>query len=340
MPKPKIGITMGDAAGIGPEIIVKTLNEKKVYKWCSPIVLGDVKVMQIALRSTGLKLKIHPIKEISKAQFEHGTIDVFDFNNIDIDRLKMGRISEMCGKAAVVYTERAVKMAMNKQIHAIVSAPLNKESMRKAGYHYSSQTNIIGELTSSKNYSLMSIFNHLRVLTVTSHISLRKACELITKKKVLDTIILANSSMETLFGVTQPKIGISALNPHAGEGGIFGKEEIEEITPAIRKANSLGIKATGPIPADTVFVKAKRGEFDIVVALYHDQAFIPVKVLGFGKIVTVVAGVPVIRTSVAHGTAFDIAGKNLADHRNFLQAVKLAADLGEKFIKRDNRRRI
>lgn len=328
MSKPKIGITMGDAAGIGPEIIVKTLNERKVYKWCSPIVLGDVKVMQIALRSTGLNLKIHPVKEISKAQFEYGTVDVLDFNNIDIDRLKMGRVSEMCGKAAVVYTQEAAKMAMNKQIQAMVSAPLNKESMRKAGYHYSSQTNIIGELTSSENYSLMSIFNHLRVLTVTSHIPLRKVCELITKKRVLDTIILANSSMKTLFRVTQPKIGISALNPHAGEGGIFGKEEIEEIMPAVRKANSLGIKARGPIPADTIFVKARRGEFDIVVALYHDQAFIPVKVLGFGRIVTVVAGVPVIRTSVAHGTAFDIAGKNLADHRNFLQAVKLAADLG------------
>jgi len=335
--KPKIGITMGDAAGIGPEITVKVLNEGKVYEECFPIVLGDVKVIKIALRSTGLNLKVHPVKEISQAQFEYGTVDVLDFNNIDINKLKIGRVSEMCGKAAVVYTQEAVKMAMDKQIKAIVSAPLNKESMRKAGYHYSSQTNIVGELTSSKNYSLMSIFNNLRVLTVTSHIPLRRACELITRKRVFDTIILANSSVKTLFGIAQPKIGVSALNPHAGEGGIFGEEETKEIIPAIIKANHLGIKATGPIPADTVFVKAKKGEFDIVVALYHDQAFIPIKTLGFGQVVTVVAGVPVIRTSVAHGTAFDIAGKNLADHYNFLQAIKLAIDLGRKFREKEVR---
>ncbi len=333
MCKPKIGITMGDAAGIGPEITAKVLNEEKVYEECSPIVFGDSAVIKAALRSAGLNLKVHPVKEISHSRYEYGTVDVLDFNNIDIDRLKIGRVSAMCGKAAVVYTQEAVKMAVAKQIEAIVSAPLNKESVRKAGYHYTSHTNIVGELTSSKNYSLMSIFDGLRVVTVTNHIPLKKVCELITRKRVLDTIILANNSVKTLFEIAQPKIGVSALNPHAGEGGIFGEEEIKEIMPAIKKANNLGIKAIGPIPADTVFAKAKKGEFDIVVALYHDQAFIPIKTLGFGKVVTVVAGVPVIRTSVAHGTAFDIAGKNLADHRNFLQAVKLAIDLGRKSMK-------
>lgn len=332
MDKPIIGITMGDAAGIGPEIVVKVLKNGDVYEWCNPIVIGDAKVIRGAYDFTGLDIGINSIQEVSQAKFQYGTIDVLDFDNIDVNRLRPGQVDKMCGRAAVVYTQEAIRMAMKNIIQAMVSAPLNKESMRKAGYKYEGQTQMVGELTGSKHYSLMLILNSVRLLQATTHVSLKEACSLITKDRVLNMIVLAHESLTTLFGIKNPKIAVAALNPHGGEGGLFGKEEIEEISPAINQAKNLQINAIGPIPADTIFVRAKKGEFDVVLALYHDQAGIAIKLMGFGSVVTLVVGVPVVRTSVGHGTAFDITGKNLARYTNLAQAVKLAAKLGAKRI--------
>ena len=331
--KPIIGITMGDAAGIGPEIITKVLSEKKVYERCSPLVIGDANVMRGALRITGLDLNIHPVGTPSHAKFQYGIIDVVDFANIDIQCLKLGQVDEMCGKAAVICTQQAVKMALENVIQAIVSAPLNKESMRKAGYNYEGQTQIIGELTGSKKYSLMLILDSLKILQVTTHVSLGKVSALITRGRILDMILLTHEALKTFFRIENPKIAVSAFNPHGGEGGLFGTEEIDKIIPAIQAAREEGINAIGPIPANIIFVRAKKREFDAVLALYHDQANIAIKLMGFGSIVTLVVGVPIIRTSVGHGTAFDIAGKNLANYHNLLEALRLASELGEKRLK-------
>jgi 4-hydroxythreonine-4-phosphate dehydrogenase len=333
MKKAIIGITMGDAAGIGPEIITKVLKEEKVYQWCSPLVIGDADVMRAALKITGLNLDIHPIETISQAKFQYGILDVLDFANIDIERLRLGQVDEMCGKAAVIYTQKAVKMALDNVIQAMVSAPLNKESMRKAGYNYEGQTQIIGELTDSKKYSLMLILDSIRLLQVTTHVPLGKVSHLITRDRIFDMIIITYQSLKTFFRIQNPLIAVSAFNPHGGEGGLFGREEIDKLVPAIQAARKEGVNAIGPIPADSIFVRAKKGEFDAVLALYHDQANIAIKLMGFGSVVTLVVGVPIIRTSVGHGTAFDIAGKNLANHRNLLQAVELTSELAKRRLK-------
>lgn len=326
MGKPIIGITMGDAAGIGPEITVKTLSEKRVYEWCSPIVLGDAKVMELALKITGLNFDIRPVKEVTGAGFQYGVIDVLDYANIDIDRLKLGVVDEMCGRAAVIYTQEAGRMALEGKIQAIVSAPLNKDSMHQAGYRFEGQAQILAEVTGIKRYGMLLILGSVRLMLVTTHVSLRKACDMITKDRVVGMIELANESL-TSFGIKKPKIAVSALNPHGGEGGLFGTEEIAEIIPAIEEAKKMDIDAIGPIPADTVFVRAKEGEFDIVLALYHDQGTMAMKLLGFGTVVTLLSGLPIIRTSVGHGTAFDIAGKNIADPKNLIEAVRVAAQM-------------
>ncbi len=328
-----IGITMGDAAGIGPEIITKVLKEEQVYQWCSPLIIGDTAVMRATLKTTGLNLDIHPIEAISQAKFQYGILDVLDFANIDMKRLRLGQVDEMCGKAAVIYTQEAVKMALDNVIQAMVSAPLNKESMTKAGYNYEGQTQIIGELTGSKKYSLMLILDSIRLLQVTTHVPLGKVSQLITRNRIFDMIIVTYQSLRTFFGIQTPLIAVSAFNPHGGERGLFGREETDKIAPAVQEARKEGVNVIGPIPADTIFVRAKKGEFDAVLALYHDQANIAIKLMGFGSIVTLVIGVPIIRTSVGHGTAFDIAGKNLADHRNLLETVKLTSELAKRRLR-------
>lgn len=327
---PKVAITMGDAAGIGPEISAKVMNEREVYEICSPLIIGDAKVIENAIKITNLDLEVNPIKEPTEGSFKYGVIDVLDYNNVDLAELEFGKVSEMCGKAAVIYTEDAVKLAMENEIQAMVSAPLNKESMRQAGYSYEGQTEIVGTLTGSDRYSLMIIFNGVRLLQVTTHVALREACDLITTERVLNMITLAHDACKNMFGIEEPIIAVPGLNPHSGEDGLFGMEEIEEIVPAIEMAKERGIETIGPIPADVIFIEEKRESYDAALALYHDQANIPMKLLAFRRVLTLVVGVPIIRTSVGHGTAFDIAGKNIADHLNLLESVKLAAELGRK----------
>ncbi len=326
--RPLIGITMGDAAGIGPEIIDKALSKKEVYEIARPIVIGDVSVLEDALKVAKVQVKIQPVDKPSMARFEHGTIEVVDLRNIRLSELKMGQVQEMAGKASVEYVEKAVEMALKGEIDAIVTAPLNKEAMNLAGYDYAGHTEILAHLTNTKDYAMMLLAGKLRVVHATTHVSMRQACSLIRKERVLKTIRLAHDSMLKM-GLQNPKIAVAGLNPHAGESGMFGDEEIREISPAIEEAKRAGINIIGPMPPDTVFLRASKGEYDAVVAMYHDQGHIPVKMLGFESGVNVTVGLPVIRTSVDHGTAYRRAGLRLGtgDPTSLEEALRLAVQM-------------
>lgn len=332
----KIGITMGDPAGIGPEITAKMLADPAVYERCMPLVVGDASVMEEALALTGLSdtLRIHRIRDAREALFRWGFIDVYDMELVDIRELKRGQVSVMAGNAAFQYVKKVIELAMAHEIDATVTNPLNKEAMNLAGHHFNGHTEIYAHYTGTKTYSMMLAHENLRVVHVSTHVSLREACERVKKDRVLDVIRIAYQACRQL-GVREPKIGVAGLNPHAGENGIFGKEEIEEITPAIEAAALEGIGAEGPLPPDTVFSKAKGGWYDIVVAMYHDQGHIPMKVVGFvysqekGRWdtvagVNVTLGLPIIRVSVDHGTAFDQAGTGLASEQSLRNAVDYA----------------
>jgi len=338
--RPIIGITMGDAAGIGPEIVAKSLSFEDIYRICRPVVIGDARAMQQAEKTAQVKVRVNPVSKVKDAKFEYGVIDVLDLKNIDLGTLKMGKFSAMTGRAAVEYIEKVVELALNDEIHAIATAPINKEAINKAGYDYAGHTELLADLTNTKDYAMMLIKKSLRVIHVTTHTSLRQACEMIEKERIGKVIKLTHSALQAV-GIEKPRIAVASLNPHRGEGGLFGTEEIEEITPAVEAAKIEGIDVVGPLPADTVFVKARGGAYDAVVAMYHDQGHIPIKLLGLEwdeekKSWTMVSGVnvtiglPIIRTSVDHGTAFGKAGKGTANPQSMKEAIKLAAVMAEK----------
>jgi len=338
--KPIIGITMGDAAGIGPEIIVKALSLKEIYDICRPVVLGDAKVMEEASRIAKADINISPISILMDGRFEYGTIDVLDLRNIDLGNLRMGQVNAMTGKASVQYIEEVVKLALSGEVEAIATAPINKEALNVAGYKYAGHTEMLAHLTGTKDYAMMLVEGPLRVTHVTTHVSLRKACEMIKKERVLKVVKLTYEALRSM-GMREPKIAVAALNPHGGEGGLFGFEEIREIRPAVEVAREEGIDVEGPLPADTVFAKARGGAYDAVVAMYHDQGHIPVKFLGLKwddeekkwtsvSGVNITLGLPLIRTSVDHGTAFGKAGKGTANPQSMIEAIKMAAEMAEQ----------
>ena len=334
-----IGITMGDPASIGPEITAKALSDPSVYERCKPLVVGDVPVMEEALKITGLsgKLKIHTIGDVSEALFEYGTIDVYHMGMVDMDKLQRGKVSAMAGNAAFQYVKKVIGLAMDHKIDATVTNALNKEAMNLAGHHYSGHTEIYADYTGTKKYTMMLAHENLRVVHVSTHVSLREACDRVKKDRVLEVIRIAHQACRKL-GIPEPKIGVAGLNPHSGENGMFGREEIEEIAPAIQAARAEGILADGPVPPDTIFSKARGGWYDIVVAMYHDQGHIPLKVVGFVYNheaqkwdavagVNITLGLPIIRASVDHGTAFDQAGKGTANELSLVNAIDYAVKL-------------
>ncbi len=330
MRKPIIGITMGDAAGIGPEVIVKALNTRSIYDECFPVVIGDGKVLEdVKLKIKNEKLQISSIKEIEDAKFEFGTVDCLDLNNIRLDELEIGKINEVAGKASIEYIKKTVKLAQDSKIQAITTAPICKEAINIAGFKFAGHTDFLAYLTHIRQYAMMFVSDILKVVLVTIHIPLHKAVRVISNKKVLTTIGLTHHALKEYFGIKNPKIGVAGLNPHAGEAGLFGREEEKEIAPAIKVAQRKGIDATGPYPPDTIFYRAIKGEFDVVVAMYHDQGLIPLKLLAFDSAVNVTIGLPIIRTSPDHGTAFDIAGKNKANPNSMIEAIKLAATMAK-----------
>ena len=335
--KPTIGITMGDAAGVGPEIISKALSLKEIYEVCKPVVIGDSKVMEQAVKIAKVDLKVNPIRDLREAVFEHGTIDVVDLRNIELNKLVMGKVNAMAGKASVDYIKKAVALALSDAIKAIVTAPISKEAINKAGYHYSGHTELLADLTKTRDYTMMLIAGPLRVTHVTTHMSLREACNKIRRERIYKVIKLTDKALREME-INDPRIAVAGLNPHCGEGGLFGREEIEEIKPAVETARKEGINVVGPLPADTVFVRAKGGAYDAVVAMYHDQGHIPVKMLGLEwdekrrewtrvSGVNITIGLPIIRTSVDHGTAFGKAGKGTANPQSMIEAIKLAAKM-------------
>lgn len=324
--RPILGITMGDAAGIGPEIILKALARPELSAVCRPLLLADRSVMERYRDLFESPVRFRVIHSPERASYDGNAIDLLDFDLLDASGLRIGEVSSEAGGAAVVLTQEAGRLAMQGKIDAIVSAPLNKEAMRAAGYSYEGQTEILAEVAGSRHYGMILLLGRLRVMMLTTHVALRKACEAVTAERVFAMIELAHSSLRS-FGIPRPRIAVAALNPHGGEGGLFGREEIEGSIPAIRRAVAESIDAVGPVPADIVFVKAREGEYDLVLAMYHDQANMAAKLLGFGHVVTLLAGLPFIRTSVGHGTAFDIAGKARADETNFVLAVKTAAQI-------------
>ncbi len=329
MQKPTIAITMGDAAGIGPEIIVKSLADPRVHDWCEPVVLGDVGVLRAAAEQARVPLRLDTVEHAANAHGGPGSAAVLDYGNVDRARVRMGVMDPALGEAAVHYTREAARLALAGEVHGIVSAPLNKEAMRAAGHHYEGATEIFGEMAGTKRYAMVNLLGDMRVMLLTNHMSLREAIDKVTQARVYEKVMLGHEALVDQ-GMTGPRIAVSSLNPHAGEGGLFGREEIDEIIPALARARAEGVNAIGPVPADTVFFKAKQGLYDMTIALYHDQGLGAVKLLGFGTVVTLLVGLPFIRTSTGHGTAFDIAGTGTADHRNLLEAIRVAAELGAR----------
>lgn len=337
---PILAITSGDPAGSGPEITVKTLLSKEIYEMCRPLVIGDVNVLEQALTFTGLsdKLSVRGIKDVKDAGFEYGTIDVYDMEMIpDLTALEVGKVSALAGEAAFQYVVKAIDQAMRGEVDGTITNAISKEAIHQAGHHYSGHTEIYAEYTGTKKYSMMLAHNDFRVVHVSTHVSLMEACLRCKKERVLEVIRIAHQACKDL-GIQDPKIAVAGLNPHCGENGLFGREEIEEITPAIEAAKEEGINAIGPYPPDTVFPQAIGGWYDIVVCMYHDQGHIPTKVQGFVYDrekqqwnavagVNITLGLPIIRVSVDHGTAFDHAGKGDANELSLVNAIEYGVRL-------------
>jgi 4-phospho-D-threonate 3-dehydrogenase / 4-phospho-D-erythronate 3-dehydrogenase len=323
---PVIGITMGDPAGIGPEIIMKSLAHAELYAQCRPIVIGDAARLEKAGRLVGSPLQVRRVSGPADAAYQCGIVDCIDLALVP-DDLPFGQLSAVAGDAAFRYIERAVTLAKEDAIDAICTAPLNKEALHAGGHLYPGHTEMLAELTGTPEVSMMLVAPKLRVIHVTTHLGLIDAINKINAGLVQRTIERAHDTLERA-GILNPRIGVCAINPHAGEGGLFGYgEEEEKIEPAIRAVQARGWRVEGPLPADSLFYRAGRGDFDIVVAMYHDQGHGPIKVMGLEAGVNITVGLPVIRTSVDHGTAFDIAGKGIADERSLLEALRQGVEL-------------
>lgn len=333
--RPIVAISMGDPAGIGAEIAVKALREASIYSISRPVIIGDLDCVADAVTMTESSVTLNSIDFPNKGAYKLGTIDLINLDNLEAKDIPYGRVSAEAGRAAYEYIEYSIKLALAGEVDAVVTGPINKEALNLGGHHYSGHTEIFANLTNTQDYAMMLVDRDFRVVHVTTHVSLREACNLVTKTRVATVLRLTHDALRQL-GIPEPRIGVAGLNPHSGEGGLFGTEEIMEITPAIEEAKSLGINVEGPIPPDTAFAKALGGQYDAVIAMYHDQGHVAMKTASF-KLdgttgqwtavsgVNVTLGLPIIRTSVDHGTAFGKAGKGLANPDSLIQAIELAA---------------
>ena len=343
MERPIIGITMGDPAGNGPEITVKALGDPSLYERCKPLVVGDAKMIDQARTFVKREdLKVHPVSSVDEALFEYGTIDVYHLDLVkDVKEFKIGEVSEEGGNAAFRSVVKVIGLAMNHEVDATVTNALNKEAMNlalsKEGKHFDGHTEIYATYTGTKKYCMMLAHKDLRVAHVSTHVSLREACDRVKKDRVLEVIELGYEACKTM-GIEEPRIAVAGLNPHAGEHGLFGREEIDEIIPAIEAAKEKGINVTGPCPPDSVFSEALGGWYDLVVVMYHDQGHIPLKTVGFVydrekqswkavEGVNITLGLPIIRTSVDHGTGFALAGKGTSNELSLTNAIDYAIKL-------------
>ncbi|HBR17920.1 MAG: 4-hydroxythreonine-4-phosphate dehydrogenase PdxA [Deltaproteobacteria bacterium RIFCSPLOWO2_12_FULL_43_16] len=319
--KPTIAITMGDPTGVGPEVILKALTDRNIRQLCTPVVLGDEAVLEFVS---------------AKCKLQSANCKVINLSNLNPPKLKPGRPDKICAKAMMTYIEEAVCMAMAGDVDAIVTAPISKEAINRAGYKFHGHTEFLAHLTKTKDYAMMLAGSSLKVILLTIHESIKNVPGLLTTEKVFKTIKITDNTFKRYFGLKKPRIAVAALNPHAGEGGLFGGEEKRIILPAIKKARQMGINASDPLPPDTLFYRAvKNKEFDCVICMYHDQGLIPLKLLHFENGVNVTLGLPIIRTSVDHGTAYDIAWKGIANPASMKAAIKMAVEMVGKKRRRN-----
>ena len=317
---PRIGLTLGDPAGIGPEIVLKAL--RKVEIEYDPLLIGSIQLAEIARDIVGEGLRIIP-----RERFDHvpGALRIHDCGDPDLSSINPGRESKEAARVSYLWVVEAVKLALKRSVDAVVTAPINKASWKSAGYNYPGHTQLLASLTDAENYGMMMVAESLRVLLITTHIPIGQVPREIDKGEIERKILLAHSSLKNLFRMADPKIAVCALNPHRGEQGVLGREESEEIEPAVQSCRDKGIAVEGPFPSDTLFLK--RRQYDCIVAMYHDQGLIPFKLLSFGKGVNLTLGLPFIRTSPDHGTAYEIAGKGMADPSSMVEAIHLACEL-------------
>ncbi len=337
MVKPIIGISVGDPAGIGPEITAKALSLPAIYELCKPLVVAETVMMEKAIQFSKLDLRVHQVSSPKEGLFQFGTIDILDMRNVSGKSIQHKTISSDYGRASFEYVRKVIELAIAKEIDATVTGPISKEAVNLAGFHYSGHTEIYADLTHTRDYAMMLLHDHFRVIHVSTHVSLREACDRVKKDRISRVIKLGYDTVRRL-GIENPKIAVAGLNPHSGESGMFGREEVEEIEPAIRLAQKEGLNVEGPVPPDTVFSKMQGGQYDLVVVMYHDQGHIPTKLIGFqyddrtktwGSMsgVNITCGLPIIRVSVDHGTAFGKAGEGRANPESMIQAIKIAAQL-------------
>lgn len=337
--RPIVGISVGDPGGIGPEVTVKALAVPRVYEQCRPLVIGDASVVRDALRFTGLSLAVNAVDSPEKGIFKLGVVDVLDMGNMPIGQVQYGVVTAQQGRASFEYVAKNIELAMAHRMDATVTGPINKAAINEAGFHYAGHTEIYAKMTGTRDYAMMLAEGNFRVAHVSTHVSLREACDRVKRERVLRVIELSHDALLKL-GVVNPRIAVAGLNPHCGEGGLFGTEEEREIMPAIADAVAKGMNVTGPVPPDTVFSKMAGGMFDLVVVMYHDQGHIPIKLKGFtydeatgqwGAVagVNITLGLPIVRVSVDHGTAFEIAGQGKANPDSMLDSIELAAWLAK-----------
>jgi 4-hydroxythreonine-4-phosphate dehydrogenase len=317
---------MGDPVGIGPEIILLALGDPSVYRTCKPCVFGDVRRLEFARQSLGSRLALEPVNEPEAGMYRYGRVDLIHHPGLDRKKTAWGRPTVETGRAMVGYITAAVDMAKAGRIAAVVTCPINKSAMRMAGFPYDGHTELLAEKTGADRFAMMLAGKRLRVVLVTVHAPLRDVPSSLTSEKILDTIKIAAHGLSTRFGIKAPRIAVAGLNPHAGEGGMFGNEEENIIFPAVQQAKREGFDVHGPLPPDTLFYHAANGRYDVVVCMYHDQGLIPFKMIHFTDGVNTTLGLPIIRTSVDHGTAYDIAGTGSADPGSLAAAITMAAE--------------
>lgn len=332
MEKSIIAIPMGDPAGVGPEIVAMAIADKKVNEVANCIVIGDAKVLENAISIVKVDLKINRIAKVEEAEFKEGILNLIDLDNVDMEQFQFGQVSGMCGKAAYDYIAKSIELANERKVDAVATTPINKESLKAGNIPFIGHTEIFGELTKTDDPLTMFETNGLRVFFLTRHVSLRQMLDMIKKDRIKDYVKRCTKALEKL-GVTDGAMAIAGLNPHCGEHGLFGYEEVEEIMPAIEELQAEGYNVVGPIGADSVFHQAAQGRYTSVLSLYHDQGHIATKTLDFEKTIAITNGMPILRTSVDHGTAFDIAGTGKVSAVSMVEAILLAAKYSPNFVK-------
>lgn len=331
MSKPFIAVPIGDPAGIGPEIVAKALVDPIVEEGANCVIIGDKNVMENAIKITGVNLTIKTIGEPEDGDYRKGVMNLIDLHNIDMSRFEIGKVDGMCGKAAYEYIEKSIQLANAKKVAAVSTTPINKEALKAGGVNFIGHTEIFGALTNTPDPLTMFEVRGMRVFFLSRHVSLRKACDMVTKERIEDYVKRCFDALKKL-GVTEGTMAIAGLNPHSGEHGLFGDEEVKEVFPAVEELQALGYPVVGPIGADSVFHLALQGRFNSVLSLYHDQGHIATKTLDFERTISITGGMPILRTSVDHGTAMDIAGKNIASAVSMVEAIRLAVKYAPNFM--------